>query len=56
LGACSHLRFELLIAGNWVRTRLEYDHQIRDYYAVEPGVLLCEGLGARVMDRRDWFF
>jgi hypothetical protein len=61
---------EVLIAGHWIRTRLEFcygspplggyvpcgwpiDHD-GHYYAVERGVLLCEGLPARVTERRDW--
>jgi hypothetical protein len=71
---------EVQIAGNWIRTRLEFCHGSRPsggsfanvagglpacgsparddghYYAVQLGILLCEGLPARVTDRRDWFF
>jgi hypothetical protein len=46
---------EVQVAGHWIRTRIEYNHQTRNYYAVEAGVLLCEGLGARVTKRSGWF-
>jgi hypothetical protein len=52
---------EVQIAGHWIRTRLEYchgwtepaaacgaqDEHASHYYAVERGILLCEGLPAR---------
>jgi hypothetical protein len=39
---------EVQVGGQWIATRIEYDHGARDYHAVERGVRLCHGLPARV--------
>jgi hypothetical protein len=39
---------EVQVDGHWIRTRIEYDHGTRDYYALERGVRLCHDLPARV--------
>lgn len=39
-------RVELQIAGVWILTRIEHDGQ--DYYAINRGIALVEGLRARL--------
>jgi Domain of unknown function (DUF5348) len=39
---------EVQVDGQWIATRIEYDHGTRDYYAVERGVRLCQDLPVRV--------
>jgi hypothetical protein len=41
-------RFDVNIAGHWIRIRIEHDHH-DGYYAIPPAVRLHEGLKARLI-------